>query len=128
MKLRHGLAIVLALLVAPSVACGDDEEDPGVVTTTTDAPTTSRQVPTTRPPSTTTTRPPTTPTTEEPPVTVGGADTDLIQPAATDIVPEPPPFYPNCDAVRAAGAAPIHNGQPGYRRGLDSDGNGTGCE
>jgi Protein of unknown function (DUF1524)/Excalibur calcium-binding domain len=36
--------------------------------------------------------------------------------------------YANCDAVRAAGAAPIHAGQPGYSRKLDRDGDDIGCE
>lgn len=37
-------------------------------------------------------------------------------------------YYANCDAVRAAGKAPIRRGDPGYRSGLDSDGDGVGCE
>jgi micrococcal nuclease len=37
-------------------------------------------------------------------------------------------YYANCDAVRAAGKAPIYSGQPGYRAGLDRDKNGIGCE
>jgi hypothetical protein len=37
-------------------------------------------------------------------------------------------FYENCDAVRAAGADPIHAGDPGYAFHLDRDGDGTGCE
>lgn len=37
-------------------------------------------------------------------------------------------YYPNCDAARAAGAAPIRAGQPGYRAGLDRDGDGIACE
>ncbi|WGP13774.1 excalibur calcium-binding domain-containing protein [Streptomyces sp. SH5] len=37
-------------------------------------------------------------------------------------------YYANCDAVRAAGAAPIRSGQPGYGRHLDRDGDGVGCE
>ncbi|MYR08554.1 DUF1524 domain-containing protein [Gordonia sp. SID5947] len=37
-------------------------------------------------------------------------------------------YYANCSAVRAAGAAPIHAGEPGYRSGLDRDGDGVGCE
>ena len=37
-------------------------------------------------------------------------------------------YYKNCDAVRAAGAAPLHRGEPGYRPGLDSDGDGVACE
>lgn len=36
--------------------------------------------------------------------------------------------YANCDAVRAAGAAPIHVGDPGYAKKLDRDGDGIGCE
>ena len=36
--------------------------------------------------------------------------------------------YENCDAVRAAGAAPIHRGDPGYSTGLDGDGDGSACE
>ncbi len=36
--------------------------------------------------------------------------------------------YPNCDAVRAAGAAPLHVGEPGYSRTLDRDGDGAACE
>jgi hypothetical protein len=36
-------------------------------------------------------------------------------------------YYANCAAVRAAGKAPIRRGQPGYRAGLDSDGDGQGC-
>jgi endonuclease YncB( thermonuclease family) len=52
-----------------------------------------------------------------------------VQPA-----PQPQPeqpasvYYANCDAVRAAGKAPIRAGQPGYRPGLDRDGDGTACE
>ncbi|BBX23520.1 hypothetical protein MTER_29310 [Mycolicibacter terrae] len=57
--------------------------------------------------------------------------------------PEPPPaepvpfaapvdgpsvYFPNCAAARAAGAAPILAGQPGYRSGLDGDGDGIACE
>ncbi|CAH0273284.1 hypothetical protein SRABI83_03709 [Arthrobacter sp. Bi83] len=37
-------------------------------------------------------------------------------------------YYANCAAVRAAGAAPIHAGQPGYSGKLDRDGDGVGCE
>ena len=36
--------------------------------------------------------------------------------------------FANCDAARAAGAAPVHAGDPGYSRRLDRDGDGTGCE
>ncbi len=44
---------------------------------------------------------------------------------------DPPPgamSYPNCDAVRAAGKAPLYRGQPGYARHLDRDNDGIACE
>lgn len=37
-------------------------------------------------------------------------------------------YYPNCTAARAAGAAPIYRGQPGYGKHLDRDGDGKACE
>ncbi|MFE9565496.1 excalibur calcium-binding domain-containing protein [Streptomyces sp. NPDC006487] len=37
-------------------------------------------------------------------------------------------YYKNCTAVRAAGAAPIRRGDPGYGRHLDRDGDGVACE
>jgi hypothetical protein len=37
-------------------------------------------------------------------------------------------FYSGCREVRAAGAAPLHRGQPGYRAGMDGDGDGIACE
>jgi hypothetical protein len=37
-------------------------------------------------------------------------------------------YYPNCTAARAAGAAPIYRGQPGYGTHLDRDGDGKACE
>ncbi len=37
-------------------------------------------------------------------------------------------YYANCTAARAAGAAPIHVGQPGYRTALDGDKDGVACE
>nr|WP_235436394.1 excalibur calcium-binding domain-containing protein [Arthrobacter sp. RIT-PI-e] len=40
----------------------------------------------------------------------------------------PAPYYQNCDAVRAAGAAPIYAGQPGFQPKFDRDGDGVGCE
>ena len=36
--------------------------------------------------------------------------------------------FPNCAAARAAGAAPVRQGDPGYSRRLDRDGDGVGCE
>ncbi|MFG2852599.1 excalibur calcium-binding domain-containing protein [Streptomyces mirabilis] len=37
-------------------------------------------------------------------------------------------YYENCAAARAAGAAPVRVGDPGYSRHLDRDGDGVGCE
>jgi hypothetical protein len=42
--------------------------------------------------------------------------------------PAPSVYYANCAAARAAGAAPVHRGDPGYSSKLDRDGDGIGCE
>jgi hypothetical protein len=36
--------------------------------------------------------------------------------------------YADCAAARAAGAAPLHRGDPGWSDGMDGDGDGTACE
>lgn len=36
--------------------------------------------------------------------------------------------YPNCTAVKAAGKAPLHRGDPGYSSKLDRDNDGVACE
>lgn len=36
--------------------------------------------------------------------------------------------YRNCAAARAAGAAPLYRGQPGYGAHMDGDGDGIACE
>jgi hypothetical protein len=52
----------------------------------------------------------------------------------TEAAPPPAPptpaevYYANCAAVRAAGAAPLYEGQPGYRSALDRDHDGVACE
>lgn len=57
------------------------------------------------------------------------------EPVAEEPAPEPEPvapapevYYKNCDAVRAAGAAPIYEGTPGYASHLDRDKDGIGCD
>ncbi|MCU1404442.1 MAG: hypothetical protein JWQ43_745, partial [Glaciihabitans sp.] len=54
------------------------------------------------------------------------------QPAPTEPAPaapaEPTVVYANCEAVRAAGAAPLYADQPGYSSKLDRDGDGVGCD
>lgn len=48
------------------------------------------------------------------------------------VVDEPEPvaetYYARCADARAAGAAPIRVGDPGYARHLDRDGDGVACE
>jgi hypothetical protein len=46
-------------------------------------------------------------------------------PAAAQVSVGP---FRNCAAARAAGAAPLHRGQPGYAYHLDADGDGIACE
>jgi len=40
----------------------------------------------------------------------------------------PSSAFPNCAAARAAGAAPVRRGDPGYGPHLDRDNDGIGCE
>ena len=37
-------------------------------------------------------------------------------------------YYSGCREARAAGATPLYRGQPGYRPGMDGDGDGIACE
>ena len=51
------------------------------------------------------------------------------QPKPQPAPPAPAPVsYANCTAVKAAGAAPLYRGQPGYSSSLDRDGDGVACE
>lgn len=67
---------------------------------------------------------------------VAAAPQPFVEP---EPAPQPPPapapappstasFFENCDAARAAGAAPLYAGDPGYRAGLDRDDDGVACE
>lgn len=51
-------------------------------------------------------------------------------PAPAPVAPAAPASvqYANCTAARAAGAAPVYAGTPGYGRHLDRDGDGIGCD
>ncbi|GAA4543417.1 excalibur calcium-binding domain-containing protein [Pseudonocardia xishanensis] len=47
------------------------------------------------------------------------------------VAPDPAPasaYYADCSAARAAGAAPLHRGDAGYRSALDRDNDGVACE
>ncbi|MGO1950427.1 MAG: excalibur calcium-binding domain-containing protein [Mycobacteriaceae bacterium] len=52
----------------------------------------------------------------------------LRHPSKRRLPPPPAAYYANCAAVRAAGAAPITAGQPGYYLDPDRDGDGIACE
>uniref|UniRef100_UPI0021C0E73A excalibur calcium-binding domain-containing protein n=1 Tax=Frankia tisae TaxID=2950104 RepID=UPI0021C0E73A len=62
------------------------------------------------------------------PGTTGGGD--ALAPAATGGPTQASgsAHYDNCTAARDAGVAPLHRGDPGYRAGLDADGDGIACE
>jgi len=55
---------------------------------------------------------------------------DSAEPAAAEVAgaADGTVYYPGCNAVRAAGKAPLHAGEPGYRSGMDGDGDGIACE
>lgn len=61
-------------------------------------------------------------------------ETEAVTPPATTVdssatAPAPSEiYYTNCSAARAAGAAPLRIGDPGYRAGLDRDKDGVACE
>ena len=42
--------------------------------------------------------------------------------------PQTGDYWAGCNAARAAGTAPIYIGEPGYREGMDGDGDGIACE
>lgn len=57
-----------------------------------------------------------------------GHAVEPVAPARDEPDRRPGGSYESCDAVRAAGAAPILAGDPGYSLTLDRDGDGIGCE
>jgi hypothetical protein len=67
---------------------------------------------------------------------VAPAPAPAPKPAPAPPPPPPPPApapapsvsYANCDAVRAAGAAPIRPGDPGWQQKFDRDRDGIGCD
>ena len=61
----------------------------------------------------------------------GGSDSGSGEGSEEEATPEPEPqkeFYANCKAAKAAGAAPLYRGDPGYSEDLDRDGDGIACE
>lgn len=75
-------------------------------------------------PTTTTTEPPTIAKEAAAPKTT----TQLVHVPARTSTRAATVSYANCGEVNAAHAAPLYNGQPGYSRKLDRDGDGVACE
>ena len=60
----------------------------------------------------------------------GGGDSGSGE-GSEEATPEPEPqkeLYANCDDAKAAGAAPMYKGDPGYRPELDRDKDGIACD
>ena len=58
-----------------------------------------------------------------------GANSESESQKKSESKPEPQKeFYANCKAAKAAGAAPLYRGDPGYREDLDGDKDGIACE
>lgn len=49
------------------------------------------------------------------------------KPGQTKAEIEESEYYPDCAAANAAGKGPLYEGQPGYRKELDPDGDGMTC-
>ncbi|MEU1431139.1 excalibur calcium-binding domain-containing protein [Nocardia sp. NPDC005746] len=72
------------------------------------------------------------------PFVAPAAPPTAVQPPAAPQPPAPAPapettnapsvYYGSCAEAKRAGAAPLRRGDPGYRSGLDRDGDGIACE
>jgi endonuclease YncB( thermonuclease family) len=51
-----------------------------------------------------------------------------VSPATNRSIARASVWYRNCAEARAAGAAPLYRGRPGYRPEMDGDGDGVACE
>lgn len=120
------VAVGFLALGAILASCGVGADEPKTPTTTsasptprpsTSSPTPSRSEKVTPPPrpTETVTETPTEPEPSEPTQRPESS-------AAPDV------YYENCDAARADGAAPLLQGEPGYRPELDRDGDGIACD
>lgn len=118
-------AIAIAAVSVLGVACQKSADTKGgtvkaasSTTTTTAAPSTTTMGKAT---TTSTGKPTTTTTTAKPATTTTTRMVTTTTTAATV-------SYANCDAVKAAGTAPLYAGQPGYSSKLDRDRDGVACE
>lgn len=126
-ELAHGEQVHLAAVHAAELTATED-----TTTTTTTSTSTTMTEPTTSTTTLTTTTTTTMAVTST--TTTTAAPPPLPPPpptTATTIRPQPSGgtvHYKNCTEARAAGVTPIHEGEPGYARHLDRDGDGVGCE
>ncbi|MFY1703019.1 excalibur calcium-binding domain-containing protein [Micromonospora sp. WMMA1923] len=129
-----GLAVLVAIMCCGGATAllGDDDEPPTASQTVqarqgadgldaTPSPTPTTAVPV-RPSPTQPAEP------SQPPTPTPVSEPTTRRPATKPTTRRPAPFYKNCDAVRAAGEAPLFQGEPGYRPELDRDGDGEACE
>lgn len=137
---RWGGLVLISAVAAPLLAaCGGSADETEITPVTTTVTVTSTLTTTERPDTTTVTST----VTAEPETTIAepvepSVDMDAnVAPAAVAAIPEPASvpapapaatYYQNCTAVRAAGAAPLYAGSPGYSSKLDRDGDGVACE
>lgn len=125
--LRFKKATAVAFLAAPIILAGgcastvgDDGDSPTPVEESSTVMTTEKATPTK-------VAAPETTSPEPEPTTESAAETKAEATSKSE-APVQEVYYENCDAARAAGAAPVRKGDPGYRAGLDGDGDGVGCE
>lgn len=151
-----GVAAAGVAVIGIAAGTGGSEESktPAATSSTTVAATTTQATTTTKATTTTTTAAPTTTTSTMAPTTTTTlaivplvpqvtTTTQYVPPPPAYVPPKttepayiPPPvkvpdagvYYANCSAVKAAGAAPIYRGDPGYSSKLDRDNDGVACE
>lgn len=127
--LSGALALTAVLAIVLISGVGSSAPLSGAIRAATQAPTVVSTGSTTAAPSPTTASaaPPTT----EPPATEQASS--AAPPPVTDVPDQPTAeessvYYKNCGQARAAGAAPIDAGEPGYRPELDPDHDSIACE
>ena len=142
-----GVGFLLFCSVAGGVYIGASESDPGpgapirvvstTVRSTVPATTSAPRRDLTQPlsggqPSRVSTTAPTYTPPPPPPVYTPAYTPPPVYTPTPEYTPAPAPqsssYYKNCAAARAAGAAPLYAGEPGYRSKLDADGDGVACE
>ncbi|WP_282202078.1 excalibur calcium-binding domain-containing protein [Kitasatospora fiedleri] len=79
-------------------------------------------------PTPTPTPTPETPTPTPPPIVAPQPQPEEPTPEPEHTTEQAAAYYKNCTEAKAAGAAPLHRGDPGYRSALDRDGDGIACE